>query len=573
MNPKFKPIGGIMKRLLLILTVILLVCPISPAQTSSESNFSQLADEILENLQTFYPVASTGRGIHQYDYLLTDYSPKSISTEIAKLKRFQSRLLKIKPESLSSESRIDWKLLKSNLDITMQNLDRIKWHQRCPYMYADDAVNGIYLISVSEYAPLDVRAQNIIARMKIVPDLFAQAKLNLKKPAPVYIRMAQEMLATGVDFYRSLADDLKSQLPALAPEIESAAAKAIAAMDDFQKYLSQIPAGGDGSFAIGKTEFDYKLKNEYFLDYDSDSLLKIGETLLNRADSMYAVYEIWLDSNRTEIDSVYPYNCISKDEILSYYKWEVEQTKLYLSQNNIVTIPEDIGNCVVVETPLFLRNIISGIAYEPPGPFSPDQTGHFYVRPLPDTLDEGQRAVYSKFINRRGFKGSVVHEGYPGHHLQSVLTSRVTDDIRKWQSNLCYVEGWALYCEEMMYDAGFYGSDKRRFLGVLGGIKFRAARIIADVKLQTGKMSINETVDWMTKALDSDSNFIRTEVNRYTYTPTVPMCYLIGKLEIMKLRNAMKAHEGANFSLKAFHDKYLSEGMVPPRLIWEIWGL
>jgi len=573
MKLRFKLIGGAMKWLLSFLTTVLFLCSISFAQNSAESNFSQLAGEAFENLQTFYPVISTGRGIHKYDYLLTDYSPKSISAEIGKLKKFQSRLSKIKVDVLSSESRIDWKLIKSNVDIALQNLDRIKWYQKCPYIYADDAVNGVYLISISEYAPLEVRVQNIIARMKVVPDLFTQAKINLKKPAPIYVKMAQEMLTTGMDFYRSLAEDLKSQLPALAPEVEGAAGKVIAAMKDFHKYLSQLSPGGEGSFAIGKTEFDYKLKNEYFLDYDADSLLKIGETLFRQADSMYGAYETWLDSNRTEIDSVYPYNCISKDEILSYYKWEVEQTKLYLSQKNIVTIPDDVGDCVVMETPAFLRNIISSIAYEPPGPFNPEQTGHFYVRPLPDTLDDGQRAVYSKFINRRGFKGSVVHEAYPGHHLQSVMSSRVFDDIHKWQNNLCYVEGWAMYCEEMMYDNGFYGADKRRYLGALGGIMFRAARIIVDVKLQTEKMTINEAVDWMTKALDSDSNFIRTEVNRYTYTPTVPMSYLIGKTEIVKLRDAMKAREGERFSLKAFHDRYLSEGMIPPRLLWEIWGL
>lgn len=562
-----------MKWTLSILIILSFFYSISIAQNSAENNFIQLAGEAFENLQTFSPVVSTGRGIHKYDYLMTDYSPKSISTEIAKLKKFQSKLSKIKVEVLSSDSRIDWKLIKSNVDITLQNLDRIKWYQKCPYIYVDDAVNGVYSISISEYAPLEVRAQNIIARMKVVPDLFAQAKINLKKPAPIYIKMAQEMLTTGIDFYHSLAEDLKTSLPALAAEIEIASGRAIAAMKDFQQFLSHIPAGGESSFAIGKAEFDYKLKNEYFLDYDADSLLKIGEMLFRQADSMYGAYEMWLDSNRTEIDSVYPYNCISKDEILNYYKWEVEQTKLYLSQKNIVTIPDDIGDCVVMETPPFLRNIISSIAYEPPGAFSPEQTGHFYVRPLPDTLDEGQRAVYSKFINRRGFKGSVVHEAYPGHHLQSMMSSRVLDDIRKWQNNLCYVEGWALYCEQMMYDNGFYGADKLRYLGVIGGIMLRAARIIVDVKLQTEKMTINEAVDWMTKALDSDSNFIRTEVNRYTYTPTVPMSYLIGKTEIMKLRDAMKARERDHFSLKTFHDRYLSEGMVPPRLLWEIWGL
>jgi len=565
--------GDAMKSILIIVTISLLLFSISYAQKSAEDNLDQLSTEILGNLQTFYPVISTGRGIHQYDYLFTDYSIKSVSAEVGKLKKFQSRLAKIKPTSLSPESQIDWKLLKSNVDIALQNLDKIKWHLKCPYLYADDAINGIYLISVSEYAPLETRAQNIIARMKVVPDLLAQARLNLKKPAPVWIGMTLEMLTTGIDFYRSLAEDLKVRLPDLAPEVESAATKAISAMKDFHRFLTQIPVGGQDAFALGKAEFDFKLKNEYFLDYDADSLLKIGEALFKRAESSYAAYEIWLDSNRIEIDSVYPYNCISKNEILSYYQWEVGQTRQYLTEKNIVTIPDDIAECLVVETPPFLRNIVSGIAYQPAGTFSSDQTGRLYVRPLPDTLDEGQKAAYSKFINRRGFKGSVVHEGYPGHHLQFMMSARVPDDVRKWQYNSCYYEGWALYCEEMMYDNGFYGADKRRYLGVLGGIMFRAARIIVDVKLQTGKMSINEAVDWMTRALDSDSNFIRTEVNRYTCTPTIPMSYLIGKTEIMKLRDALKTREGDRFSLKAFHDRFLSEGMMPPRLIREIWGL
>lgn len=256
-----------------------------------------------------------------------------------------------------------------------------------------------------------------------------------------------------------------------------------------------------------------------------------------------------------------------------YYLWNVEQTKLYLSQKGILTVPEDIGQCLIVETPPFLRNIIGSIAYEPPGTFSEDQTGFFYVRPLPDSLEDEQKAVYSKYINRRGFRGSVVHEAYPGHHMQFMMSSRVQDDIRKWQSNICYVEGWALYCEEMMYENGFYGTDKRRYLNVLGGIQFRAARIIVDVKLHTGEMTIDQAVDWMTKALDADSNFIRTEVNRYTLNPTVPMSYLIGKKEVIKLRDAMKTKEGGRFSLMNFHDRYLSEGMLPPRLLWELWGL
>jgi uncharacterized protein (DUF885 family) len=534
---------------------------------------SQLGQEIIENLATFSPVTATSKGMHQYDYRLPDYSKNAIKNEISRLKKFQSRLSQIKQDQLSIADQVDWKLLKSNVDIFLQNLEKIKWYQKNPYMYVDEIVNGIYLVLTSQYAPLEARAQSIIARMKEVPDFLAQARINIKKPAPHFVLMASEQITSGIDFFRSAAEEISSELPELGNEVSVASQRAILAMQDFQKFLKNVSMGAAGSFALGKTEFDYKLKYEFFLDYDSDSLLKIGENLFKEADSIYRAYEADLAANPTPTDSVFILNCITKEDLLNYYQWEVEQTRLYLVEHNIVTVPDDIAPCIVIETPVFLRKLVGGIAYQPPGAFSSDQTGYFYVRPIPDSLDEGQRAARYRYINRRGFKGSVVHEGLPGHHLQAVRSSMIESDIRKWQENICYIEGWALYCEQMMYESGFFGNDRSRYLSILGGIAFRAARIIVDVKLQTGKMSIDEAADWITRALEEDSSYMRIQVNRYALSPGMPMSYLIGKMEIIGLRDAIKAREGENFSLKDFHDRYLEEGMIPPRLLWQLWGL
>ena len=124
-----------------------------------------------------------------------------------------------------------------------------------------------------------------------------------------------------------------------------------------------------------------------------------------------------------------------------------------------------------------------------------------------------------------------------------------------------------------MYENGFYGSDSRKYLNILDGILFRAVRIVVDVKLHTGQMTVDEAVRWMANVLQWDTSWARIEVNRYTLTPTVPMSYLIGKLEILELRDAVKEREGESFSLKDFHDRLLSEGSLPPPLIREIWGL
>jgi len=562
-----------MKRILTIVLTLILSIPLSSSASKLEDNFREISNEILNNFQSFYPVLSTERGIHKYDYCFTDYSRKSVKNEIKKLKKIETRLYKYGKSNLSPESQINLKLLKSNVDIALQNLSKIKWHNKNPYMYVNDAVNGIYLILSSEYAPLDLRVQNIIARMKAVPDLFKQATENIKTPPPIYVEMAKEMLTTGIDFYKTVQTDLAEKYPELASEINTAASRAIDAMQQFDQFLITVELGEPGSFALGKKDFDYKLEYEYFLDYDSDSLLKIGEMLFEKYKKEYDDYQARLDSMESNNDAVYVIDCITKADVLGYYSWEVEQAKNFLKEHDLITIPDDIGRCEVVETPPFLRNVISSIAYQPPGVFSPDQTGHFYVRPVPEKMDAGEREARYKYIQRRGFKGSVVHEAFPGHHLQFETASRITDSVRKWQENPSFYEGWAMYCEEMMYHQGYYGDDKKRYLGILGGILFRAARIIVDVKLHTGQMTLDEAVTWMADALDTDTSWIRVEVNRYSLYPTIQMSYLIGKLEVMKLRDAWMKKEGDDFSLKRFHDRFLAQGTLPPRLLWEVWEL
>jgi len=129
-----------------------------------------------------------------------------------------------------------------------------------------------------------------------------------------------------------------------------------------------------------------------------------------------------------------------------------------------------------------------------------------------------------------------------------------------------------------MYREGLYGDeDPAHWLQVLGGIAFRAARIVVDVKLHTGQFTYEQAVQFMIDTLDVDTEsgreYIRKEVRRYTTSPTYQMSYLMGKREIMALRKAAEARDGESFSLKEFHDRLLSEGSVPAALMWGIMGL
>ena len=562
-----------MKKTGFVIIAILLMFTVNVfPQSKVDKNFEKLASEILDNLQKFYPVKTSEKGIHKYDYLLTDYSRRSIKSEISKLKKFERRLYKYNNSSLTAENRISQKLLKSNVDIALQDLSKIKWHQRNPYLYINDAVNSVYFLLIFEYAPLSERAQNILARMKTIPDLFVQAQDNLKNPPPVYIDLTGEMIITSIDFFNSVRVDLSKKIPELANEINNAADRIVQSLNEYDNFLARITPGDEASFAIGKNDFDYKLKHEYFFGFDSDSLLKIGEALFKEADSTYRTYKAWLEANEPE-NSVFVPTCIKKRDVLDYYNWEVDQVRQFLISEDILTAPEDIGECRIVEIPEVFRSIIGGYAYQMPGAFNSDQTGYFYISPIPEKLNDEDRDYYYRRMHNRDFRRLVVHEAYPGHHFQLQIAGRNGNDIRKWQDNIGLIEGWALYCEEMMYQKGLYGNNKRAYLKVLGGIRFRAARIILDVKLHTGQISREDAVSWLIELLGGYDKYAQSEINRYTLSPTYQMSYLIGKKEILRLLDDYKKKEGDIFSLKEFHDRLLAEGSLPIPLIRDLWGL
>ncbi len=536
----------------------------------------QLSEEILSTLQSFYPVKATEMGIHSHDSFLADYSNKSVKSMIKKLDDFERDLHKL---SQTHGDELNYLLLKSNADIALLNLKEIVWHKTNPMVYVSEAIDGIYYLLLSSHAPMQEKRVAILSRMKAVPGLIATAMKNIKEPPPIYVEAALEALESGSQFYQQVAGQLMKELPDQADQILKVSTNAREALNDFAIHLANIKTGEENSFAIGKKNFDYMLQHEHFLTIDSDSMLSIGESLLAEAQEAYASYQSYIDENPGDgRDSVFVPACITADDILEYYQWETDQVRVFCQENDFVSIPEDIGEVEVVETPPFLRTMIAGIAYQPAGPFDTVQKGYFYVRPINRDMEREQLEAQFRYVHRRGFKGSVVHEAYPGHHLQIQIAGQHPDPVRKWQYNNMMIEGWALYCEQAIYEQGLYGEeDPAQWLGVLGGIRFRAARIVADVKLHTGQFAYDECVDWMVKVLEVESEsgreYLRTNVRRYTMAPTAPMSYLMGKREVLRLRDAAQKRDGSTFSLRAFHDALLAEGSIPPALMWDVLGL
>ena len=216
----------------------------------------------------------------------------------------------------------------------------------------------------------------------------------------------------------------------------------------------------------------------------------------------------------------------------------------------------------MVETPSFLRPVIPFAAYEPAAYFDERQLGIYIVTP-PDGSDGMEEN------NRPAILNTSVHEGYPGHHLQFVCANRNPSLARLLSSMHAteFIEGWAHYCEQLMYEEGFSSGPEVRFVQ-LTDLIWRACRIIIDVQLSRGAMTFSEAVDMLTGEAGMDRGRAEAEVKRYTFSPGYQLSYLYGKHLLLGLRDRVRARRGPAFSALEFHDTLLYAGALPAAL-WD----
>jgi uncharacterized protein (DUF885 family) len=211
-----------------------------------------------------------------------------------------------------------------------------------------------------------------------------------------------------------------------------------------------------------------------------------------------------------------------------------------------------------METPVYMRGVVPLAAYFSPGKFAPGRPEGIYV--VTPSIDGDPRAMREH--NHASIYNTSIHEAYPGHHLQLVVANRHPSLIRLLVDAPEFVEGWAMYCELMMREHGFDTAPSHRLMMHTDAI-WRACRIILDVRLQRGEMGVEEATDFMVEQTGFERPQAAAEVKWYTYRPTYPLSYLLGRQLLLRLRADEQKRLGDAFSLRAFHDALLNQGGLP----------
>ncbi len=533
--------------------------------------WEQTVDEILQALWEDDPVFATACGIHDHDHRLATLAPDAIDQHLARLKEFIRKLEQF-PEPLRRDEDADRRALLAWLKGQVIDWEVVQWHAKEPSLYLDHALYGAYLLLARNFAPLQQRLECLAHRLRETKRLLEEAKQNLRpsQVPPIYMETAAETLE-GAKAFLSMAVPTAAQDvadEALRREVLRAADEAGAAITEFEQWLQQrVAPVMQGDFAVGADVFADLLRTEHLLTETPEELEAMGREVLAQAKRE-------LEAVARAIDPAAPWFELverlkehhpPKDRLVETYAEEVAKARQFVIDKGIASLPEG-EQLRVVETPPFERATTPYAAYMPPAPFDEQSEGLFYVTPIdpkePPEVQQERLRGHCLFA----LPITVVHEAYPGHHLQLTVAARSPSKVRKVFGNNLFVEGWALYCEELMWELGYW-DDLRLRLFQLKDLVWRAVRVIVDVGLHCKGMRFEEAVQWLVQEAHLERTNAVAEVRRYTASPTQPLSYLTGKMAILRLRDEMQRREGNAFSLQRFHDRLLQTGGLPISLV------
>jgi uncharacterized protein (DUF885 family) len=212
----------------------------------------------------------------------------------------------------------------------------------------------------------------------------------------------------------------------------------------------------------------------------------------------------------------------------------------------------------------------SSVTVEAMPAFQAASPTHYQVG-TPDGKHPGRVVVATSNFPERSLvldEAVAYHEGIPGHHMQQSVAQQKTDlpDFRRHIESSGYIEGWALYAEELGKEVGFY-QDPVSDYGRLSSELFRAVRLVVDTGIHSQGWTRDQVVDFFRKSAPVDEPTIQSETDRYIAWPGQALAYKLGQLKFRELRERASKALGPKFDLRAFHDEMLGNGVLPLDLL------
>ena len=564
----------------------LMLTPSAPAQRlasdGAAQTFSFVSDQFFTDVYFhFSPTVGTQAGLHQYNTQLEDYSAASVEKQIAALHAYEKKLLAIDPSALDASVAADYQILLNSIRSQLLSLEVIRNWEKNPDNYSSGVTNSIFVLMERPFAPVNTRLRQAIEREKQIPQVFVEARKNLKNPPRIFTEIALEQIDGIISFFQN-------DVPLAFKDATDQAAKAefaktnAAVIDALKSYgawmKSDLLPRSNGDFKLGAETFSKKLAYDEMVDIPLDHLLQIGFEDLHKNQAEFNRVAKEVDPTKTpkevlaELASIHP----APDKLLGSFQDTFASLISFINAHHIITIPSTVEP-TLQETPPFMRATTQA-SMDPPGPFETHSTIAYFNVTLPEKdWTQAHIAEHMAAFNVGTIISTSVHEAYPGHYVQFLWMPQFSSKIRKLLGANTNIEGWAHYTEQMMLDEGYAAppanatpeqirESKLIRLGQLQDALLRDARFVNSIKLHTGQFTFDQAVDFFVSDGYQSRSVGLVETKRGTADATY-LYYTLGKLQIMKLREDLRKKQGAAFDLQDFHNNLMKQGFAPIKVV------
>lgn len=476
---------------------------------------------------------------------LMDYGPRAVAERLATLDRLRARLDDMNVAAWPRERQSEYLAVRALFDQQEFLLRVSRPWARDPGFYVDQLQRFAFTPLPAE----GTRLQRLQQELDAVPAIVAAAQQTLDDVATDYARLALHNLrntdgvghghpyrpvppAGVIGWYEDLLGRARSTQPGLVPAVE----RALDAVRGFDGWLEQRMPEFRGKAGVGKARYDWYLKHAKLIPHTADELVLLSVMEWERVTGWYAIAR---HRNRglTEIEPA-----PTAEEYARRIAATDRNIREFLVRERILTIPPFVGEL------------------DTNAPFIERATG----------------PNFWEYVQFRDPHPDHLHAVIPGHRFDALVERNNPHALRAAISDGVRAEGWGVYLEEAMLQAGVV-ADRPRVdeLIYLFGI-FRAARVPADVGMQRNEMTVEQAVRYMrerTPFLDEDVARVDAEIY-LRRPPGYGIGYTVGYLQMRKLLADRRWQLGERFVMQQFHDDFLSRGRLPLSLLrWEMTGL
>lgn len=536
---------------------------------SLTTQYDRLSEEFFDVFYTYCPVHATRQGLHQYDDSLGHYYRDEIDQTLLRMKAIQSQVAKIDPRKLDHLHGLDHPVLTTRIKREIFWIEGWRFWQTNPLFYKDIILDGMFNLVSRDFAPLEQRLKSLISRQKDVPAVLSAARENLVNPPVEYTTQAIDQVKGARSFFVNLTTAFSDVAnPGLLAEFNQSNAMVMGEMENFLVFLvNDLLPRSHGDFAVGEAGIQSIIDAEEMIDVPVSQILERCYLDLNKTEAAISELQREIDPAAsvetlvTRMRKDHP----APEELQQAIRDELVKVRDYLTEYDLMTVPAEMPHVIASPMPDYASG---GGMMLTPGPFETVAKESYLALQIPKPGWDQNRidGLWSDF-NTYALALLMMHECYPGHHFQFYLEKRVQLRASKDHDSDSNSDGWAEYAKYMMVEEVFVAKNKFYKLAALLSKRSYIAAAIVGMEIHLKKKTLQEASDFlMEKQGRTRENTYIWVLNRATHYPT-HLTYYIGSEMVRKLHDDYKAFKGKDFSLKEFHDRFLTYGLIPIKVI------